>query len=119
MQVIHSTKIAYFDADQTLVFSESELKNHPQRSTLGGVRFINSVAWYLDSRHYSLLREFKARGFTIVVWSAGGSEWAEKVVRSFNLTSYVDLVIGKPDFFIDDKPAAGFMPESMRTYIES
>lgn len=48
------------------------------------------------------LKKMKARGYAVVVWSAGGSEWAESVVKALKLEEYVDLVMPKIDFHLDD-----------------
>lgn len=48
------------------------------------------------------LKKMKARGYAIVVWSAGGSEWAESVVKALHLEKYVNVVMPKIDFHLDD-----------------
>ena len=49
------------------------------------------------------LKKMKARGFSIIVWSAGGSEWAEAAVKALKLERYVDVIMPKIDFHLDDK----------------
>lgn len=48
------------------------------------------------------LKKMKARNYAIVVWSAGGSDWAEEVVRALKLELYVDVIMPKIDFHLDD-----------------
>ena len=48
------------------------------------------------------LKKMKARAYSVVVWSAGGSDWAEVVVKALGLESYVDVVMPKIDFHLDD-----------------
>ena len=48
------------------------------------------------------LKKMKARGYSVVVWSAGGSEWADAVVQALGLEDYVDVVMPKIDFHLDD-----------------
>lgn len=50
------------------------------------------------------LKKMKARGYAIIVWSAGGSEWAEAVVKALELEDFVDVVMPKIDFHLDDVP---------------
>jgi hypothetical protein len=62
------------------------------------------------------MKKHKARGHKIVVWSAGGWEWAKSVVETLELTEIVDLVMSKPAWFYDDIPSSSFMPEHNRIY---
>ena len=48
------------------------------------------------------LKKMKARGYAVIVWSAGGSEWAEAVVKALGLQDQVDIVMPKIDFHLDD-----------------
>ena len=48
------------------------------------------------------LKKMKARNYSVVVWSAGGSEWAEAVVKALRLEDYVDLIMPKIDSHLDD-----------------
>lgn len=61
--------------------------------------------------HIKVLKDRKARGSYIVVWSAGGFEWANAVVVALGLTKYVDLVMTKPHAHIDDKQPVDIMGE--------
>lgn len=48
------------------------------------------------------IKKMKRRHYTVVIWSAGGSEWAESVVNSLGLDEYVDLIMPKIDEHMDD-----------------
>jgi hypothetical protein len=48
------------------------------------------------------LKKMKSRGFSVVVWSAAGSNWAEAVVKVLNLENYVDICMSKISFHLDD-----------------
>lgn len=65
--------------------------------------------------HIKILKERHARGSLIVVWSKGGNQWANAVIKALGLEPYVDLVMSKPQMYIDDKTADSFMGE--RLYI--
>ena len=52
------------------------------------------------------LKKMKARGYSVVVWSLGGSAWGEAVVKALGLENYVDLIMPKIDFHLDDDPGA-------------
>lgn len=106
MQVIKSTKIVYYDVDNTLVFS---LREYPHQISNEIIK-INGRKFWVHLPHVETVRDFKARGHTVVVWSAGGAEWAENVVTALKLNDVVDLVISKPDWIWDDKEPNEFMP---------
>lgn len=63
-------------------------------------------------KHIEQLKLHKLRGHTVIVWSAGGWEWAEAAVRALKLEKYVDLVIEKPRWAYDDLPPNEYMPKS-------
>lgn len=99
MYVLESDKCLWVDVDDTLImWSEDH----------GG--------WSPHEEHIALVKQFHARGQKIVVWSAGGVEWAVKAIEWLKLENYVDLVVSKPAWFIDDLPASEFLPESSRIF---
>ena len=100
MKVLTGTKTVYFDVDNTLVFSAKECP-----SFLGDTVVIGCRQWVVHEEHRELIYDFKARGHTVVVWSAGGAEWAASVVRALGIEDEVDLCISKPDWYFDDKAA--------------
>ena len=72
------------------------------------------VAWHctyfkpMQNNIDSLIRHAE-RGHYVVVWSAGGHEWAARVVKELGLADYVDLVMTKPRWYLDDMPADSWM----------
>lgn len=106
--------IYYFDCDDTLV----SWKTYPKRSK-NSVEFEDPhthECLYLEAIPQTIeaMKSHKLRGHTVIVWSAGGADWAEEVVRKLNISKYVDAVMSKPDLFYDDLPASEFMPEINR-----
>lgn len=108
MKVIESTKSVFFDVDDTLVIWQFDDDEKNLAIDFGVRPGITEMA-VPNEYHIKLLKEFAARGHTVVVWSAGGWEWAKHVVEVLGLEKYVDLVMSKPDWYIDDKPANYFM----------
>ena len=94
-------RIAYFDCDDTLVMWDIP-EGFPTDDLVN-----------VNCRHYSdalapnkynvdLLKKFASSGHYVVVWSQGGADWAEAVVKALGLEGYVQAVMSKPNYFIDD-----------------
>lgn len=62
--------------------------------------------------HVQAVKNHHLRGQTVIVWSAGGWEWALAAVRALGLEDYVDLVLEKPRWAYDDLPPNEYMPKS-------
>lgn len=106
--------IAFFDVDDTLVSWKyfNEFKE-------GMIEFIDpydDATLYLEPIKETIeqLKTHKLRHHKVVVWSAGGAEWAEEVAIKLGIDCYVDLYLSKPSWFYDDLPASEFMPEHIR-----
>lgn len=123
MLKLEDKETIYCDVDGTLVLHQDECT--PEQMEEFGIiipecliehksKYKYRVVPHLP--HIKLLKEFKTKGKQIVVWSQGGSNWAEAVVEYLELREYVDLIINKPTWFIDDLPTNYFMPTSSRIY---
>lgn len=126
MIVIPGNNILYCDVDDTCISwnpTQEELDTRgieitcPVSMTLmedGTVR--SSGTWtqrIVPHRvHIEQIKKHKARNHTVVVWSAGGVEWATAAVKALKIEQYVDVVISKPMWVLDDLPASEFMPKS-------
>lgn len=97
--IIDSDKVVFVDVDDTLVMW-------------------NGANYKPHQKHIDYVKASKKRGHRIVVWSAGGWEWASTIVESLGLTDYVDLIMSKPAWFLDDKEASHFMPEANRIWMK-
>lgn len=78
---------------------------------------INHAVPHLEGRYIVLesnvkiLLEYKHRGYSIIIWSARGSEWAKLVSEAIGVHEIVDFYLAKPTKYIDDKHASEFMGE--------
>lgn len=100
MRIVKASKQHFFDVDETLV-RWTTIENYP--------------VYVVHNPTIAELIAAKQRGHYVVVWSAGGWEWAERIVRELKLQDFVDEVRGKPDWYHDDKPADEWM---RRCYIK-
>ena len=133
MIVINSDPVIYFDVDDTLVIwhaASEDQQKYGVEFTCPGTRYIDDDTGKMKQypsykqiliphqKHIEQLKKHKARGDKIVVWSAGGWEWAESVVKTLGLESHVDLVISKPTWFYDDLPAEEFMHKISNCWVK-
>lgn len=111
--MIEDKPIVFYDVDDTLVVWNDQSED--------AVKF-NAGAYNVfavpHKKHIQLMKEFKARGFTIVVWSQGGSQWAESVIKTLALESVVDIIMPKPYWYVDDLHVTRWMTDDKRVYYE-
>lgn len=105
---------SFFDVDNTLIFAWSDIGDD-LKSKLPMIE-INGLMFYVHETHCQKLRELKARGHTVVVWSAGGADWAETVVNLLGLAESVDAVMAKPSWYFDDLPVEDWI--GRRCYVK-
>lgn len=92
----------FFDCDDTLV-----MWNTPSK-TIDASEFVRVTCrgqgnLLLPHKHnIQLLKQLSSRGHAIVVWSGGGADWAEAVVKALKLEDYVQVVTAKPSYYVDD-----------------
>lgn len=114
MLVLPDKPTIYVDVDETLVSFEAKYKNCTKIKV--GPENAKMPA-YINEYVVDKIKEFRARDHTIVVWSAGGSEWAATIIRALKMEDYVSVVMSKPAWFFDDQPAINYMPEGNRIYL--
>ncbi len=112
MKVINIESTIFIDVDDTLVmWKEAETAKADDMIKVQCPHYNTNQFLVPHKGHIKILKDRKARGSFIVVWSAGGFAWAEAVVKALGLEQYVDLVMTKPHAYIDDKQAEEIMGE--------
>lgn len=112
MKVNRNENVVFYDCDDTLVMWDDKFRE-PHKDEFTGKEAIpifdpndRSVNYLIPhQRHIELLKKHHGRGYHVVVWSGGGFEWAESVVKTLGLEEFVDDVYTKPCKFVDDLPA--------------
>lgn len=94
--------VVFFDVDDTLVMWDDE---HAKDVYIDDPYDHSTLLLRRHLSHIKLLKDYKSRGYFIIVWSAGGAPWAKAVVDALELNDYVDITICKPIKFVDDLPA--------------
>lgn len=115
-RVMAPGQVAYFDVDNTLVFAANEVPDL-EISPENWVR-ICGREFYMHRPHVETIKDFKARGLIVVVWSAGGAQWAALVVEALGLTKDVDFCLTKPNWIFDDKKPQAWLNETHLSYKE-
>lgn len=85
------------DVDDTLIMWEATPEK-PYTMNIDGLKCRP------HEKHIELLKNLKAIGWNVVVWSQGGADHAENVVKHLELEKYVDVVMSKPEVIVDDLP---------------
>lgn len=107
MKRIDGDKLAIFDVDDTLIlFDESHTYGDDENArTIMLTRPDGTDAEFrVNEEIVQILIEHKTRGHTIMVWSAGGVDWAELAIRKLGIEHAVDGYMCKPTWFYDDQP---------------
>jgi len=90
----------FFDVDNTLVmWSIPDGCNHTVKVNCRGYESELAPNKY----NIDLLKKMAQRGHAIVVWSGGGADWCEAVIKALGLQEFVQACMGKPQYYIDDK----------------
>jgi phosphoserine phosphatase len=112
MNIIDNDNVVCFDVDDTLV-----MWNVPRDAEdLVVVDNFGTLETLVPNRkHIELMRQFKARGFTVVVWTQGGASWAKNVIDALKISDMVDLVMRKPTWVVDDLSPTAWLS---RIYME-
>lgn len=116
MKVHRNERLIPCDVDSTLVFEPTSINR-----TLGPcINVFDAITNTFKRRVVNeamvrLLKEEKHRGAHIIVWSRGGYEWAEAVIKALQLTRYVDDIYSKPISYFDDKHVSEWMVD--RVYL--
>ena len=97
----------FFDVDDTLVLHN--VSSDPEKAIVIKSNSI-SISAIPNTKLINKLKSLKNKGSTIVVWSGGGSDWAEEVVNALELNQYVDCILSKPTRYYDDLDCTEWMP---------
>lgn len=97
----------YSDVDDTLLMHDISQFPVEQHITItcNGREFVGVP----NVKNINLLIKFYKLGYDVYVWSKTGKSWAQAVTRALKLDPYVEACLSKPDFYLDDRKADGWM----------
>ena len=102
-------RTVYFDVDHTILYPASEFPSYDYLPH----HVLRGRTFYENTAVTELIKDFYARGHTVIVWSAGGEEWAQRVVTTCRLNTYVTHCLAKPSWLFDDKQPAEWLPPAV------
>jgi len=109
----------FFDVDDTLVMWDFGKYPNSQNKKIEFIKHGYSTNYLIPhTKHIQALKDHYINGHIVVVWSAGGAEWAKCVVLGLGLESFVHLTMSKPTWYYDDLNPLDFMPLINRVYYE-
>lgn len=101
--------IRYWDIDDTLVEWKESSWNEEFAVKIG---CNDRVVWKKAiMEHVNELKLQYLSGAYNIVWSYGGSDWAEAVIVALELQDYVHVIMNKPHAYYDDKDASQWLPK--------
>ena len=109
---IKNENIIFCDVDETLVCHMTRSKDIIVKDPYDG-KFLKLK---IHKRHVKLLKDHKARGYTVIIWSAAGVSWCNTIVKALKLEKYVDYTMTKPGKYVDDLKADEILGQ--RIYLE-
>lgn len=112
MRTLLSDNVLCVDVDDTLISWEEANEDSPHESCVPIEIVFNDISaiYWVFRDNVQSIKTHHHKGHHIVVWSGSGHEWAETVVRALNLIDYVDIVMAKPRWLLDDLKPSEFLP---------
>ena len=102
-------RIKYWDVDDTLVRWRLRPEEQAYKFECRGKELIGNA---IKANVEELIMQ-SLKGSYIVVWSKGGSDWAEAAVIGLGLEKYVDAIMTKPDVVYDDLPVESWITKRL------
>jgi hypothetical protein len=113
MQVLRNENPWASDIDDTLLMWDVPLSEDVPTVDILDPLTKTNIRVAVNENNLRLVKEKKARGHAIILWSQGGPEYAEAVAIALGITDIVDVAMGKPVGIIDDLPCTAWLPASV------
>ena len=103
---LKSDKVVVVDCDDTLVMWD--LSRYPDLPTIE-LDCWGAVKLRVNPKNVNLVRKLAKLGYTIIIWSQTGWEWAEAVAKGVGLYEEASMFLTKPRYHVDDLPSSVWM----------
>ena len=108
---IESHKVVMCDVDDTLVLWDKSEYSHIPSITVKYAGKTSEVI--VNQKNVNLLIKLVKLGYTVIVWSATGYDWAETIVKAIGIEKEVTMCMSKPRYYIDDKDSKLWIGERL------
>jgi phosphoserine phosphatase len=101
-KALKKERIVYSDVDDSLILWDYQKYPHNLEDLISFTDEYGTWSLLPHKKNIDFLINLKRQGYGIVIWSAAGGEWAEKVTKALGLENVADFVMAKPELCIDD-----------------
>jgi len=99
---LNKERVVYLDCDDSAILWSPENYPHEESELVYHEDQYGKWAFLPHKKNVEFVKNLKRQGYGVVVWSAAGADWAEKVVKMLKLEGYVDVILSKPELAVDD-----------------
>jgi hypothetical protein len=111
MKRIGTDRTLYVDCDDTLVMWN--LSEYPDHGRIKVSCFGYDTLLVPNEKNIRLVQKFAKLGYTVIIWSQTGAEWAEAVADAVGLHPYATAFLAKPRYYLDDLPCQAWCGERL------
>jgi hypothetical protein len=98
MYVASSQPTAYVDIDSTLI----EWNLPSDGDDPNKIVTINNNKFVINTYNLEYIIKLGMRNHVLILWSAGGAEWAANVAKALKIENLIFACVNKPTYYVDD-----------------
>lgn len=102
MNYLKQSRTVMIDIDDTILLWNPEEYPHVESDLITIEEDGHQFKFLAHKKHIEFIRKLKLQGYGIVFWSAGGNEWAQRIVNKLGIQELADVIMSKPEFALDD-----------------
>ena len=99
---LNKDRVVYLDCDDSAILWEPEKYPHTEDQLVHYEDEYGKWAFLPHFKNIEFVKNVKRQGYGVVLWSAAGADWAEKVATLLHIEDYVDIILSKPELAVDD-----------------